>query len=224
MDVTETLTTLMWWTPFLAIGFVWNVIISLVSMLIGTAVGVPLALLRASNKAAPRRTALLATAFARGAPTFVMLYYLALLVPASIAVAGIEVPLPGWLKASAALSVSVAAFVSDNGVAAIRAWRNGEHTAALLFLSGWTTTFLIIVMASSTASVLGVGEIVTRCNTMIAAVGRPDLTIWAYAYTMLWFFLFCAPLTGLVRRVRDGLAARLAARGNLVEAELILTE
>ena len=210
MTAAEILTVLTQWTPYLAVGFVWNIIISVSSMAIGTGIGAALAVLRVARGKAPAGAARLATDFARSVPTFVMLYYLAYLVPAGIEVAGVQVAFPGWLKASVALSISVVGFVSDNGAVALRDWRAGNAAAALLFLPNWTAMLLIIVMASSTASLLGVGEIVSRCNTMIAAVGRADLMLWAYVYTMLWFLGFCWPLSLLVERLRRHLAVRLS--------------
>ena len=68
-------------------------------------------------------------------------------------------------------------FVSDGLFAAMRDWRAGRHAASLLFVPSWTSYFVIILMASSTASVIGVGEIVSRCNTVIGAVGRTDLML-----------------------------------------------
>ena len=73
--------------------------------------------------------------------------------------------------------------------------------------------FIIIVMASSTASVIGVPELVARSNTVIGALNDDRVMIWIYGYAMLWFFLFCMPLTLIMRRVRARVAARLPAPG-----------
>ena len=80
-----------------------------------------------------------------------------------------------------------------------------------LFVPSWTMYLVIIVMASSTASVIGVPEIVSRSNTIIAAVGEDGLMIWVYGYAMLWFFLFCWPLTRLIETARRWMQRRLAA-------------
>ena len=61
---------------------------------------------------------------------------------------------------------------------------------------------MIIVLASSTASVIGVGEMVSRCNTVVASVGNNDLMLWIYLYAMLWFFACCYPVHLLMRRVK----------------------
>lgn len=205
-EIAEALLT---WTPFLAGGFAMNVLISLASMLVGTALGALLALARLSPRGGAARAGLALTEFSRNVPTFVFLFYLAFLIPGEFRIGDALIPVPGWIKASLALSIAVVGFVSDNMTIALRDWRRGDHAAALLFLPSWTSYFLIIVMASSTASVVGVGEIVSRCNTVIGAVGRNELMLWIYLYAMAWFFVFCYPLTLLMRRVRRRMELRL---------------
>ncbi len=196
------------WTPFLGQGFLWNILISAVTMAIGTPLGLMLARLRLSES----RIGTALTAAARLPPTFVLIYYLAYVLPPQVTVGEVSLSLPGWLKASLALSVAVAGFVSDNALSAFRHHRRGETVEALYFIPAWTTYFLIIVMASSTASVIGVPEIVQRANTVIAAVGEPGAIIWVYVYTMLWFLAFCWPLARLMGHAKERLATRAGSR------------
>jgi polar amino acid transport system permease protein len=200
------------WTPYLAGGFVWNIVVSLSAMGIGTALGAVLALTRLSHRRSLVRGSLVLTELTRNVPTFVFLFYLAFLIPAEIHVGGASYAVPGWLKASLALAIAVVGFVSDNLSDALKDWRAGDHAAALMFIPSWTSYFVLIVMASSTASVIGVGELVSRCNTVIAAVGQPGLMLWIYLYAMLWFFVFCYPLNLLMRRVRTMMTHRLHRR------------
>lgn len=209
MSPAEIIVTLCRWTPFLAGGFLWNILISFCAMAIGTTIGAPLALLRLSHRPALCRAGRAATELARNVPTFVFLFYLAFLIPAELRIGGAAFAVPGWLKASLALAIAVVGFVSDNLCEALPQWRAGNLAAALLFIPNWTAYFVIIVMASSTASVIGVGELVSRCNTVIGAVGKPELMLWAYLYAMLWFFLACYPLTLAMRRVRRVIARRV---------------
>ncbi|MBI1621775.1 hypothetical protein [Aquamicrobium zhengzhouense] len=197
------------WTPFLAQGFAWNIVISLAAMAIGTPIGIFLAQLRLSGS----RAASWLTAMARLPPTFVLLFYFAYLLPGEFAFGNLKVEVPAWLKASLALSVAVVGFVSDNAQPCIRHLRRGERLEALYFIPAWTTYFLIIVMASSTASVIGVPELVNRANTVIAAAGEHAATLWVYSYAMLWFLGFCLPLSWLMNWLRVG----LAAQGNNVD-------
>lgn len=211
MSPAEVVATLARWTPFLAGGFLWNILVSLCAMTIGTALGAPLAFLRLAPRAAPRRAGLALTGLARNVPTFVFLFYLAFLIPAQLQIGGATFALPGWLKASLALAIAVVGFVSDNLADALTQWRAGNAAAALLFVPNWTAYFVIIVMASSTASVIGVGELVSRCNTVIGAVGKPELMLWIYLYAMLWFFLVCYPITLAMRRVKTTIARHVRA-------------
>lgn len=211
MEPWEIVDALRVWTPFLAGGFAMNVLISLTSMLVGTALGTALAVARLSRRVGAARVGTALTEFSRNVPTFVFLFYLAFLIPGEFRLGDALVPVPGWVKASLALSIAVVGFVSDNMAIALRDWRRGDHAAAFLFLPSWTSYFLIIVMASSTASVVGVGEIVSRCNTVVGAVGKNELMLWIYLYAMAWFFLFCYPLTMLMKKVRRRMEAGLAA-------------
>ncbi|MDS4027400.1 MAG: ABC transporter permease subunit [Candidatus Contendobacter sp.] len=199
------------WTPFLADGFLWNILISLVAMAIGTAFGAVLARLRLSRRKSLTRASLAVTELTRNIPTFVFLFYLAFLTPAEFEVSGQTYHFPAWLKAALALSVAVVGFVSDNLFVALRHWRNDNPLAALLFIPSWTMYLLIIVMASSTASVIGVSEIVSRCNVVIAAVGGEEMMIWVYAYAISYFFGFCFPLNWAMGRVKQHLLARVSA-------------
>lgn len=205
MSASEIPSFLWAWTPYLAAGFAWNILVSLLAMAIGTSVGVPLALARAGGHAGLRRAASLATHVARNVPTFVFLFYLAFLIPVEIVHDGRVIAIPGWTKAALALAIAVVGFVSDTFLATVESWRRHDRAAAMLFLPSWTIYFVIIVMASSTASVIGVPEIVARANIVIAASGDDALMIWVYLYAMLWFLLFCLPLTVLMRQVRHRL-------------------
>jgi polar amino acid transport system permease protein len=216
MSPREILETLYLWTPFLAGGFVWNIVVSLVSMLIGTVLGAMLAVLRLSGRHRLVRASLVITAVTRNVPTFVFLFYLAFLIAPEVQIGSLSFVFPVWIKASLALAVAVVGFVSDNLADTLRHWRARNHAAALMFIPNWTAYLVIIVMASSTASVIGVGELVSRCNTVIASVGNNDLMLWMYLYAMLWFFACCYPTHLLMRRVKvwigRGLEKKAAAK------------
>lgn len=210
MASAEIVEILLTWTPFLAGGFGWNVLISLVAMAIGTVLGAALARLRLSSRKSFAHASLAITELARNIPTFIFLFYLAFLIPVEFEVSGQLYSFPAWLKASLALSVAVVGFVSDNLFVALQHWRGHNHAAALLFIPSWTMYLLIIVMASSTASVIGVGEIVSRCNIVIAAVGGDETMLWVYAYAISYFFIFCFPLNWAMGYVKKRLLARIS--------------
>lgn len=209
MSPAEIASALIAWTPWLAQGFLWNVIISAVAMAVGTVLGAGLALLRRSRSRKARGLGVALTDLSRNIPTFVFLYYLAFLIPTEFEAFGAQHVFPPWLKAALALSIAVVGFVSDSLHAALREWQSGHRAASLLFIPSWTSYFVIVLMASSTASIIGVGEIVSRCNTIIAAVGRTELMLWIYLYAMLWFFAVSFPVTLLMNRTKARMLARL---------------
>ena len=211
MSRADTIAILWTWTPFLLGGFLWNMLISVAAMLIGTLPGIVLARMRLAQRRSVMRSGRVITELLRNIPTFVFLFYLAFLIPVEFTVGSTVYTFPAWLKAALALSVAVAGFVSDNLYVAWQHWRNGDHHAALLFIPSWTSYLLIIVMASSTASVIGVDEIVARCNVIIAAVGNDDLMLWIYLYASAYFLLFCLPLQRIMALVSRRIAARTAA-------------
>jgi polar amino acid transport system permease protein len=211
MPAAEILSHLVAATPFLMRGFAMNVLVSAVAMAIGTVVGWGLALLRLSAPSQRARYAERATEFLRSMPTIVFQFYLVFILPTSIPLpfGGGDWVFPVWLKASLALSVAVVGFTSDNLTIALRDWQRGQRSAAFLFICSWTSYLLIIVMASSTASIVGVGELVSHCNTIVNASGGTALMLPVYLYACAIFFCFCFPLTLLMGQVSRQLALRL---------------
>lgn len=200
------------WTPYLLGGFAWNILIALLAMIQGTAFGAVLAYMRMARKPWPRRISLGITELSRNVPTMVFQFYLAIMLPGEWLVPGTEwiIGVPAWLKASLALAVAVVGFTSDNLFLALQEWRQGHHGAALLFVPAWASYLLIIVLASSTASMIGVGELVSRCNAVLNATANTALMIPLYVYASLIFFVFCYPLIVLLKWTRVRLALRYA--------------
>ena len=211
-ELTEIIKHLYAWTPFLLAGFGLNILISLVAMAIGTSLGWVLAVLRVSPHPRRVRCSLVATEFSRSIPTIVFQFYLAFMLPAEMLIpfTGIILVFPAWLKAALALAIAVIGFTSDNLTIAMEEWKKGNHNAAFLFIPSWTSYALIIVMASSTASIIGVGELLSRCNTVINAIGNTQLMLPIYLYACLFFFGFCYPLTLLMKKISRIISSRLA--------------
>jgi polar amino acid transport system permease protein len=210
MSIDFVLKHLSTWTPFLAAGFVWNIVISLVAMGVGTGCGYLLACSRLSRYKTASKAGGAVTELMRNAPTFVFQFYLVFVLPSELPLplSTLSIPLPPWLKAALALALAVAGFVSDNLLRTLRAWREGNRNEALLFMRNWSNYFVVIVMASSTASVIGVPELVSRCNTVVNATGTTDMMLWVYLYAMAGFFLFCYSATTLIRKVAGRLDRR----------------
>lgn len=173
-------------TPFLLGGFVTNLLIAALSMTAGTAIGLTLAALRGGARwlAAP---AGFATSLCRNVPSFVLLFYVAFMLPVEVEISGRLVTVPLWIKATVALTIPVIGFASDQGLGYRRQRAAGDASAGSTFFVAWMQYFLIIVMASATASVIGADEIVGRANRIIAQDPRPAFLMLTYLYVSLWF-------------------------------------
>ncbi len=187
MGSSEILNELMVWTPYLAIGFVKNMLVSYASMLLGTLLGWLLAVMRHSQRKRLNRPGQMATDLFRNIPSFVFMFYLAFVMPVEFTWNEEVIKIPIWIKAALALTVPVVGFASDQILRYFKDREEGAGHAVLMFVVAWTQYFLIIIMASSTASVIGVDEIVARANTVITAIRQPEFILWMYLYVALWF-------------------------------------
>jgi hypothetical protein len=115
----------------------------------------------------------------------------------------IAVPLRA--KAALALTIPVVGFASDQYLAFRRQRRRGLDGAGAIFLAAWLQYFLIVLMATATASVIGVDEIVGRANRVIATDDRPEFLIATYVYVSGWFLvsgLMISAAASAVGRIR----------------------
>ncbi|MFO1141864.1 MAG: hypothetical protein U1E59_05640 [Amaricoccus sp.] len=177
------------WTPYLAGGFARNLLIAASAMALGTAAGAGLGRLRVVTSGPLRAAAALATSICRNVPSFVLMFYLAFLLPAELACGGTVVTVPLAIKATFALTIPVTGFASDQWLARRRQAGDGVPGAGATFLTAWLQYFLIVLMASSTASVIGVDEIVSRANRVIATDQRPAFLMATYLYAAAWFLV-----------------------------------
>lgn len=215
MHARELIAILWEWTPFLAGGFLFNLLIAGLSMALGTAVGVGIGLARDSRLAPARGSAALATSVFRNVPSFVLMFYVAFVLPVEIVWAGSVFAIPLWIKATLALTIPVIGFASDQYLALRRQRREGQAGAGALFLTAWLQYFLIILMASATASVIGADEIVGRANRVIATDDRTEFLIATYVYVSMWFLIAGVALSWLAERIGGAVRARRAARAKV---------
>lgn len=206
MRVLEVLLT--WW-PFMLEGFAGNVAIASLAVAIGTLMGGALALLHLATFPGVATLAGWVTNFFRNLPTLVLLFYLSTLIPNELTLPGglPTVAIAPWAKAAVALAASPLGFTAWNLHAAILAWRHGEHRAAALFMPNWLSSFLITLLASSVASLVGADELLSRCNTIIKATGDAHM-IAIYLFASLHFLVFCLLLNHLVQRLKRAMLER----------------
>jgi len=205
-------TGLLAWTPYLLEGFAVNLLIATTSMGIGTLAGSALALLGFARwPLLVRATERLIRTLSH-LPTLALMFYVATLAPAEWhwTALGLTLPIPLWFKAALALSLPATVFTAWNLRAAVLAWRQGERAAALLFLPNWLGTFVIGLLASTTASMIGVSELVAHCGVVINAA--PGIGVAAvYAWGSAFFVVFCSVASALLGGLRRALSRRFNA-------------
>jgi polar amino acid transport system permease protein len=216
------------WTPLLAKGFLFNLIISFCAMAIGTLAGLVLGMARISPVAPLRKGSWLVMQFFRNAPWLVLLFFVMFLFPFEIRIGSTTIPVPDWLKATFGLALPIMANVAEIVRGAVQSIPTAQWEAArsLAFtrrqtlwqiilpqcvrrmLPPWMNWYAILTMATTLASVVGVGEVMSQTLSATNAEARTDLLIPIYSYVLLWFFAYCYPIARLTRRLEARLAER----------------
>lgn len=203
------------WAPLLLWGFLFNIVISVLAMAIGTAAGVPVGLGQISNVRLVRGTARVVTQIFRNSPWLVLLFLCMFLIPFEIRLFGLRIPFPDWAKATFGFALPVMANTSELVRGAIRSIPIGQWESASALgltrrqslylvilpqslkrmLPPWMNLYSLIIMSTVNASIVGVSEMVTLTAQVHAAEGsRPELLAPLYAFVLLCFFIYCYPI------------------------------
>ncbi|MGD1973388.1 MAG: amino acid ABC transporter permease [Desulfobacterales bacterium] len=213
-DQPSILHTILIWTPLLLKGFGFNILISFMSMVIGTVIGAGLGVLQISLLPPIRLSSRVLTQFFRNSPWLVLLFYCMFMLPFEITIGGLRIPFPDWIKAVIGLSLPVMANVSEIVRGAINSIPSGQWEASesLAFnrrqqiwliilpqcykrmLPPWMNLYAILTMATVLASIVGVEEVMTLAGQVLAADGRPELLVPIYSFVLVWFFVYCYPI------------------------------
>jgi len=220
-------TTLLNWMPLLLKGFIFNLVISVSAMALGTVVGALLGLGQISLFRVTRGGSWLVTQFFRNAPWLVLLFFAMFLLPFEINFFGFGIPLPDWFKAILGLSLPVMANVSEIVRGAVRSLPSGQWEAAeslaytrrqtlwliilpqciKRMLPPWMNLYSILTMATVLASIVGVSEVMTLTGRALAAEGgRPELLAVFYGFVLLLFFVYCYPIARFTVRLEKKFA------------------
>lgn len=203
------------WLPLLLSGFAFNILISVLSMSLGTAAGLALGLAQLGENAFLRKAGWGVTQFFRNAPWLVLLFFAMFMIPFQFRIFGTTIPFPDWVKAVIGFALPVMANVSEIVRGAVASLPSGQWEAAesLAFsrrqtmwriilpqcikrmLPPWMNLYSLVTMATVQASIVGVTEMLTLTAQVHAAEGgRPDLLAPLYGFAMLCFFLYCYPI------------------------------
>ncbi|WP_425284991.1 amino acid ABC transporter permease [Methylobacterium pseudosasicola] len=216
------------WLPYLASGFVMNVLISVLAMALGTLGGVVLGAMELSNARVVRAPAVAYVQLFRNAPHLVLIFATTYIFPFEIVVAGSYLPFPDWLKAVLGLAVPACAYVAEIVRGAILSVPTSQWDAARgsglsrgqtlrwiilpqclrRALPPWMNLYASITMSTALASLVGVHELLHAATDASTAVRRDDFTIAVYLTVLAAFFLFCFPISRLTRRLERRFAPR----------------
>lgn len=209
------------WTPFLFEGFLFNILISAMAMLLGTVLGGILGLMQISLIPSIKHSSWFVTQFFRNSPWLCLLFFTMYMLPFEFDLGFVVIPFPDWLKAVLGLSLPIMANMSEIVRGAIQSIPFGQWEAAesLAFtrrqqlwqiilpqcvkrmLAPWMNWYAILTMATVLASIVGVNEVMTRVSEVLASTGgRVDLLAPLYFYIMTWFFLYTYPIARLTMR------------------------
>jgi polar amino acid transport system permease protein len=222
---------LMRWLPLLVTrGFALNIIISFLTMAIGTLAGVLLGLWQISPPKSVRRIAWSVTQLFRNSPWLVLLFIVMLAFPFEIRIGDAAILVPDWMKAVFGLSLPIMANISEIVRGAIQSVPSGQWEAAdsLAFsrrqilwqivlpqcfkrmIPPWMNWYAILTMATPLVSLLGVEEIVTLSRqAMEAEDNHPELLLPFFGFCLVIFFVYCYPIARWTIRLERRFTVKL---------------
>lgn len=219
------------WMPFLLMsGFLFNMLISVLAMLIGTVTGAALGLAQISPNTALRKAAWFITQLFRNSPWLVILFIVLLALPFEIQAFGMIIRIPDWMKGVLGLSLPVMANISEVVRGAVQSvptaqWEAAESLAfsrrQILWqiilpqcykrmLPPWMNWYAILTMATPLCSLLGIEEIITLSRqAMEAEDNHPELLVPFFGFALVLFFAYCYPIARLTMRLERKFAVKL---------------
>lgn len=209
------------WAPLVFQGFLFNILISFLSMALGTVIGAFAGIAQVSLLAPVRAASWGLTQFFRNAPWLVLLFYAMFLLPFELRMLDLTIAVPAWVKAVIGLSLPVAANVSEIVRGGIRSIPSGQWESAesLAFtrrqtmwmiilpqaykrmIPPWMNLYAILTMATTLISVVGIQDGLTVTRAALVAEGRPELLMPMYLLLLLMFFAYCYPIARATQRL-----------------------
>lgn len=210
------------WTPLLLRGFGLNILISILSMAMGTVLGAFLGLALISPTRPLSGLAWAVTQFFRNAPWLVLLFFMIFILPYHMHIGPLAFTMPDWVKAVIGLGLPVMANVAEIVRGGVKSIAPGQWEAAeslgftrhqqlwsiilpqslTRMIPPWMNLYAILVTSTTLASIVGVNEVVSLAGQVLAAEGsRPDLLAPLYGYVLLMFFAFTYPVAWATQRL-----------------------
>jgi polar amino acid transport system permease protein len=216
------------WTPFLAKGFLLNVVMSLFAIILGTMGGVFLGMGQLAPAGWVSMPAKILTQFFRNAPWLVLLFYCIFLLPFQIRIGGQTYTIASWLRAAIGFTIPVIANFSEIVRGAMQSIPSGQWEAARSLgytwrqtvtsiilpqcikrmLPPWMNLYAVLLMATPLASIVGAEDALTNVRTALQAESNSRLLLPLYAYLLSWFFIYSYPIARLSMALESRFAVR----------------
>ncbi|MCY4291028.1 MAG: amino acid ABC transporter permease [Roseovarius sp.] len=215
-DLGDAFDALWRWMPFLVkSGFLFNVLISVLAMAIGTVAGAALGLGQISPSRMVRGASWFATQLFRNSPWLVLLFIVLLALPFEIEIFGKIIRIPDWMKGVFGLSLPVMANISEVVRGAVQSvptaqWEAAESLAftrrQILWqiilpqcfkrmIPPWMNWYAILTMATPLCSLLGIEELITLSRqAMESEDNHPELLMPFFGFALILFFAYCYPI------------------------------
>ena len=227
--------TILKWTPLMFLGppgefggFILNIAVSFIAMALGTFMGLWVGIGQVSPSRMVQRLCWSVTQLFRNSPWLVLLFYFMLLLPFTVQIGDQRIDIPGWLKATLALSLPIMANVSEIVRGAILSIPTGQWESAesLAFTRGqtmwriilpqclkrmippWMNWYCILTMSTPLISILGVSDGMTLTQDALAAEARSEYLIPMYLWLMSWFFIYSYPIAVYTRKLEREFAVK----------------
>jgi polar amino acid transport system permease protein len=205
------------WMPFVLRGFCLNILMSLLAIGLGTAMGTFLGLGQLSKGWIIGTSAKVATQLFRNAPWLVLLFYCIFLMPYQVDIAGTVIQLPSWLRATIGFSVPVAANFSEIVRGSVNSIPRGQWEAAealgytrraTLFriilpqcitrmIPPWMNLYALLLTATPLSTIVGVQEALGRTQAAVQAQSDSRAFIPMFLALLAMFFVYTWPISRL---------------------------
>jgi polar amino acid transport system permease protein len=225
---TGLLGSLIKWTPFMAKGFLLNVLISLFAIFFGTIGGVFLGMGQTAPAGWISMPSKVLTQVFRNAPWLVLLFYCIFLLPYQVRIGGQTYAIASWLRAAFGFTIPVIANFSEIVRGAMQSIPSGQWEAARSLgytwrqtvmsiilpqcvkrmLPPWMNLYAVLLMATPLASIVGAEEALTNARTALQAESDSRLLLPLYAYLLSWFFIYSYPIARLSMALENRFAER----------------
>lgn len=217
MNQTSILPQILEWMPFVLQDFGLNILMSLMAIAIGTAIGTFLGFGQLSPSMAVGGPSKLATQLFRNAPWLVLLFYCIFLIPYQVNIVGITMQLPSWLRATIGFSFPVAANFSEIVRGSVNSVPRGQWEAAealgysrraTLFriilpqcitrmVPPWMNLYALLLTATPLSMIVGVEEALGRTQAAVQAQSDSRVLIPMYLALLTMFFVYTWPINRL---------------------------